>query len=199
MDGHERRNASNRANDDLDRVLDATLARYATVEPRAGLEERVLANLRSQAARPAWWKWGVATLAFAAVIIVAALVLRPGRSKSQVIVRQPSSSVPSQPQSQPRVAHRDHHPEPPRKHRHENNGIDQAQQAKVAAAPKLDQFPSRQPLSAEEIALAQYVENFPKEARLVAEAQEQFALETQKVMNDFGSENRPSGSTLQER
>jgi hypothetical protein len=54
-------------------------------------------------------------------------------------------------------------------------------------------------LSAEEIALAQYVENFPKEAGLVAQAQEEFAIETQKVMNDAGSETRPSASNQQER
>ena len=69
----------------------------------------------------------------------------------------------------------------------------------AAAHPKLDQFPSPQPLSAEEIALVQYVENFPKEARLVAQAQQEFALETQKIMNDTGLETRPSGPIQQER
>jgi hypothetical protein len=32
--------------DEFDRMLDAALAKYAAVEPRTGLEERVLANLR---------------------------------------------------------------------------------------------------------------------------------------------------------
>jgi hypothetical protein len=65
--------------------------------------------------------------------------------------------------------------------------------------PKLDQFPSPQPLSTEEIALAEYVKKFPNEAQLVAQAQEEFALETQKVMNDAGSETRPSSSIEEER
>ena len=34
--------------DPLDRDLDAALAKYAAVEPRAGLEDRVLANLRAE-------------------------------------------------------------------------------------------------------------------------------------------------------
>ena len=69
----------------------------------------------------------------------------------------------------------------------------------VAADPKLDQFPSPQPLSAEEIALAQYARNFPKEAQLVAQAQEEFEIEIEKEMNDAGSETRRSGSIEQER
>ena len=63
--------------------------------------------------------------------------------------------------------------------------------SRAVAHPKLDRFPSPQPLSAEEMALAHYVKDFPKEARLVAQTQEEFALETQKEMNDAGSQNRP--------
>jgi hypothetical protein len=65
--------------------------------------------------------------------------------------------------------------------------------------PKLDQFPSPQPLSAEEIALARYVKNFPKEAQLVADAQEEFELETRKIMNDAGSETPTSNPVQLER
>jgi len=68
----------------------------------------------------------------------------------------------------------------------------------VAAYPKLDQFPSPQPLTAEQIALAEYAKNFPKEARLVAQAQEEFELEAQKEMNDV-LESRLSASTQRER
>lgn len=69
----------------------------------------------------------------------------------------------------------------------------------AAAKPKLEQFPSPSPLSAEEIALARYARNFPKEAQLVAQAQREFELETEKEMNHRGSETGPSGSTQQER
>ena len=58
--------------DELDDALDAALAKYAAVEPRAGLEGRILAKLRT-ASEPApdraWWHWGViATVA--AVLLV---------------------------------------------------------------------------------------------------------------------------------
>ena len=42
---------TNRKQDEFDRMLDAALAKYAAVEPRTGLEERVLANLRAEQAR----------------------------------------------------------------------------------------------------------------------------------------------------
>ena len=42
---------ANEKQDELDRMLDATLAKYAAAEPRAGFEERVLANLRAERAR----------------------------------------------------------------------------------------------------------------------------------------------------
>jgi hypothetical protein len=40
----------------------------------------------------------------------------------------------------------------------------------VAPAPKLDQFPSPQPLSEQEKILARYVANYPKHAALIAQA-----------------------------
>jgi hypothetical protein len=64
--------------------------------------------------------------------------------------------------------------------------------AAFLASPKLDQFPSRQPLSAEELALARYVQSFPREATLIAHAQEEFELEIQKEMNNAGSQTQAS-------
>jgi hypothetical protein len=53
------------------KLLDAALGQYRSVEPRAGLEERILANLQTerQAARWFWWQWGP-ILASAAVIMI---------------------------------------------------------------------------------------------------------------------------------
>ncbi len=39
---------ADKTHDELDRMLDAALAKYAAAEPRAGLEARVLANLRAR-------------------------------------------------------------------------------------------------------------------------------------------------------
>lgn len=54
----------------VDEVLDRALGPQL-VEPRAGLEERILANLASQPQRRPWWRWiWVPALAAAAVLAV---------------------------------------------------------------------------------------------------------------------------------
>lgn len=195
---------------ELDRLLDAALARYANVDPRPGLDERILANLRcEQPVAYGWWHWGLAT-AVAAILVALAFGLRSGRLNPAVsnhpVADHPMSNRPQKNLSPPNPApevrqasddDRDvvHRPTPrpvlrSRVLRHETG---------VPKNPKLDQFPSPQPLSAEEIALAQYVRNFPKDAQLIAEAQRQFDLETEKEMNEAGSENRSVSSIQQER
>ena len=66
--------------DELDSTLDAALTKYATVEPRAGLEDRILANLRAEQARVldrAWWQvhFMACSAAALAVVVVMALAL----------------------------------------------------------------------------------------------------------------------------
>jgi hypothetical protein len=73
------------------------------------------------------------------------------------------------------------------------------QPALAAAEPKLERFPSPQPLTQEELALVRYVQSFPQEATLIAQAQEEFELETQKLMNEAGAQHQPYGSNQQER
>jgi len=57
-----------------EQLLDATLAHYRNAEPRWGLEERILANLRTQPPAPQrmWWKW-LPVLAATAVVLAAAM------------------------------------------------------------------------------------------------------------------------------
>ncbi len=60
----------------------------------------------------------------------------------------------------------------------------------AAAIPKLDQFPSPQPLSEQERILAGYVENFPERAALVAKMQsEDLRRERLEEMKAFPSSN----------
>ena len=189
-------------NDDLDHLLDSALARYAAVEPRMGLEERVMARLQAGAQQPSrrsWLQWGLAT-ALAVIVVAAALAWKSSRVPHPEIANCPPAAIENPSTQKTNSA-------PPAtgevavvKHPAVRKTSMRSAVANTAAAhPKLDQFPSPQPLSTEEIALAQYVKNFPKEAQLVAQAQEEFALETQKIMNDAGSENRPSTSIQQER
>lgn len=187
---------------ELDRILDATLAKYAAVEPPAWLEERVLAQLRVGPLRPPLCRWLHWELAGAVAVIVVVAVLAwisirlpqlPIANHSPVTISQPSIQ-----ETKPALHATDEvaavKPASVRKPVARRAPVSTA----VAAYPKLDQFPSPQPLTAEEIALAQYVKNFPKEARLVAQTQEEFDLEAQKEMTE-GSETWSSGSTQHER
>jgi hypothetical protein len=180
--------------DELDRILDASLAKYAAVEPRAGLEERVLAHLSVeslQTSSHAWLQWGLAG-ALAVIVLVAVLAWRSTRIPHPVVANHPSITI-------QRPSIQELEPAPPatgdvaaaKLPSMRKPAARRAPASTGVANPKLEQFPSPQPLSAEEMALTHYVKDFPKEARLVAQTQEEFALETQKEMNDAGSQNRP--------
>src|ERR1700674_4092802 len=83
-------NQHNLQSDALDRQLDAALARYAAVEPRVGLEERILANLRAQRKHdPArgWWRW--AAVGALAVVIILVLFLS-WRTRKPELVQAPN-------------------------------------------------------------------------------------------------------------
>lgn len=183
----------------LDDQLDSALAKYAAVEPRTGLEERILANLKSQpspSTRVAWWRWAAVV---AAALIVTSLVLWVEKHNAQQIVRRPTTS--SEQALHPTIAQS----APPNSTRRVNPvkvrraGKRSFTQPLATAELKLDRFPSPRPLSEEELALVRYVQSFPKEATLIAQAQEEFELQTQKEMNAAGSQNQPSGSVQSER
>lgn len=185
----------------LDDQLDAALAKYAAVEPRTGLEERILANLKSQQNSPtrvAWWRWAAVV---AAALIVTSLVLwRIQEHKPERIVRRPASSqekVSSQAIAKQTTVGptRTIARAAVRKTRKPVS----TQPALAKAEPKLDRFPSPRPLSEEELALVRYVQSFPKDATLIAQAQEEFELQTQKEMNAAGSHNQPSNFVQPER
>ncbi len=81
---------------EVDRWLDAALSQYGNVEPRAGLESRVLANLQSASRRrttPHGWWWALGMIA-ATLAIVAAMRFGHGvRETPQPLVK----STPSLP------------------------------------------------------------------------------------------------------
>jgi len=185
--------------DDLDRALDAALARYAAVEPRPGLEGRVLAHLNTREVRSphfGWWRWGVAAVAVAAIVLAFTVAWRPGRRYLPVAGREPVT-IPKQVPSVVSVTKENSVGSPAQRPMTKAGG--RGHLANVKPHPKLEQFPSPQPLSEEEVALVRYVRNFPEEARLIAHAQEEFDIQTQKEMNDAGSGSLASSSIQQER
>ena len=163
--------ARNTANDRLDVALDAALAEYASVEPRAGLEERILANLRAGDALVAhgtWWIWVFGAGLAAVVLVAGTLAWRTTTATvPRVAIHPPNARpVPAPPQQPIQVAHS----APQKKPAPRTLLQPLPRQEAVASNPKLDVFPSPLPLSEQERLLAIYVGQFPEHAALVAEA-----------------------------
>jgi hypothetical protein len=174
--------------DELDRALDSALAKYVAVQPREGLEERVLANLRAHPAkleRPVLSQLALAA-ASAVLVIAAALAWRTARPAHPIIANQPAADAKPMPTTAPQVALVSKEGNTA----HTAAGRRQPKQPPVTATtdPKLDVFPSPRPLSEEELALAQYVESFPRDAKLVAQAQEASATEVLRKMQALADE-----------
>jgi len=162
-------------NDAFADALDRALRRYAAVEPRIGLEERLLANLRArQKHAPAgvgWqWRWAAGAGAVAVLVLALSLTWRIGKpplgnSIDPRISQGGRDSQMTNPASQPHLSARAlpslHTPAGHRPRR---------STAAVRIAPHLEQFPSPQPLSEQEKILARYVATYPEHAALVAEA-----------------------------
>jgi hypothetical protein len=184
-------------NDALEQELEAALAKYAAVEPRTGLEERVLANLRTTPIQtPSWWRWSMA--AAAAIVVVAAALLWRSDKPSPAITTTPSSIARHGPRG-PAPGVGTHNVSDNGQMRARRHGQRSAKhqvhlQIATAAQPKLDQFPSPHPLSEQEKILERYVAKYPERAVLLAR------LRTEQLRQDQLEETKDlsSGSTGQD-
>jgi hypothetical protein len=162
--------------DALNGELDAALAKFTKAEPRAGLEERILENLRierKRAAERSWWRWP-AVASLAALILVALFVSwRSGKSPQKMAAQHPPATTRTSEHDGTQVANSSEHDSTPPHElfgsRPKPHAITHTAAA-VAPAPKLDEFPSPQPLSEQEKILAHYVTNYPAHAALIAQA-----------------------------
>lgn len=192
-------------NDTLGRELDAALAKYSDVEPRAGLEDRVLANLRAERTQVSdrlWWRWSIAGALAAVVVAALALPWKSGKPSHPAVAMHPpgATQTTKEPATQvvsstDRNGVRPSAPNPARNimaHRSHPT-------VALAAQPKLDQFPSAQPPSEQDLALRKYVSQFPEEATLIARAQEEYEKEIQQQMKNAHSETESDTSDQQER
>jgi len=175
--------------DQLDRTLDAALAKYASVEPREGLEERILANLCSQdarAAEPTWWNWRFVAAVAAVLMIAAVVVWRWNKPTLPPVATHPPAL--KQAPFAPEVAHGEENNAAPRKSKRHPTLRHQREPEILAAGPKLDVFPTPLPLSEQEKILATYVARYPQHAALVAEARmdslRQEAEERRRIANE---------------
>ena len=172
----------------FDHELDAALAKYSNVEPRAGLEERVLANLRAeQSGVPvrAWWRWSVAG---AVLIVAAALLWRLERPSHPVVAVRPANPTQASQQRKQFISNGVESGVRIQTSNSMRKQIRNVSPVVVAGGPKFDQFPSPQPLTEQELALARYVREFPQEANLIATAQVESEKEIQQKMKDTRSE-----------
>jgi hypothetical protein len=180
--------------DDLDREIDAALAKFAFVEPRVGLEQRILANLRAErehATEHSWWYWP-ALGATGALVITLSLVWRSERPMPDTAQR-PTTTVRSEKKAGTRIVANNagsqaHSAVPTSLNRPTRHGV-RRPQGIVALGPRLAQFPSSRPLSEEEKLLVCFVQEFPKEAAMIARAQAESEREMEQLSGD-----QPPGS-----
>lgn len=169
-------------NDNLDLLLDSALSTYADPGANSGLEQRILARVFSSvqtapAARLRWLPWTIALAAAACLflIVVFSVVRRTNPSvdhashaqgaKQPLIAANSNQTPVTQRRATPHAASSsafEPHPQP-------------AQAAAISAAlPKLDVFPTPQPLTREEHALAIFAIHAPaRELQALIEAQKQ--------------------------
>jgi len=193
----------NKKQDELDSMLDAELAKYAAVEPRAGLEERILANLqteRTPVPTRAWWQWSVAGALAAVVVVGLALAWKSGKPPHPIVASHSSTALHLAKQPKPDVAtdganpDRGNQPRPPERVAMRRAAVHRRQSKIVADNPKLDQFPSPQPLSEQEKALESYVTNYPEHAALIARARAEELRRDAAEEMDIGEAGSAKGS-----
>jgi hypothetical protein len=191
----------------LNRMLDIALAKYAMAEPRTGLEDRILANIRAEQARaaehawwrPGIWRWGLAA-AIAAIVVAAVGVTLNLEKPPQPLVKNPPSVPARQNETQEQETQAARRNEAPPKHELARHAITHSIQPKTVAEayPKLDRFPSPQPLSEQEKLLLEYVKQHPEEALLAAKTQQEFDAEIHDLQQAT-TQTGPSRSDQQER
>jgi hypothetical protein len=165
--------------DHFDRELDAAVSRYANVEPRFGLEKRIMANLQAaqdHAPVRLWWRWPSAALALVVIVLAVSIRWRSskparyeiaGPAKLGTVLPHVVLSSPISPQGTKKGSPRSK----PRGHG-------------VTNSPKLEQFPSPQPLSEQEKVLADYVARFRDEAVLIARVNSEELMRDRAEMTD---------------
>lgn len=165
--------------DRFDDLLDDALKRYGDVEPRVGLEGRVLANLAAQLvertirARRLWAAANVGALIVVAILVGHGFLAKPARmAPLQGEDAQLAPAVPS-----PKAAEFASGMAPPvRRYR---------RPVRAQTEAKLRQFPSPRPMSEQELMLREYVERFPEEAVLIAKQQDRFQASVEQAQREI--------------
>lgn len=159
--------------DELDRLLDSALATYADPGAEFGLEQRVLSRMASEAVpapRRSWLPWAIAA-PMAAVVLLFAVLSVMHRAPAPFPAGQQQARISRQPFAPPDEAANRRlvlRPEPVRRgetslHKRQLHNADLA--AQPAQLPKLDVFPTPQPLSPQEQLLVNFAAQATKSQR----------------------------------
>lgn len=147
------------ARDKLDRLIDGALASYSGAEPLAGLEARVMNRVCVVGARRRWLAWGVGLAVAASVVVGVVSWSGPKTMRKKTPVAVVASIGPQVAPRQTVVAAVAHRAD-----------VRVKRAVRPRALPKLEQFPTPTPLTAEERALVAFIRRDPKEAeRLFAD------------------------------
>jgi hypothetical protein len=168
---------------EVEQWLDEALHDYGMIEPRAGLEGRVLASLHAEDIRLAsqrrWW-WALGTAVALATIVMAVWM---GESSRERNLQSAAKTSPT--------AHREERESVPpdtvaKIVRSTKQGLtrpaDRPRGMAMPRTPKLDHFPSQAPMSEQERLLARYVQTFPEKAALVARVQTELFQQDERDM-----------------
>jgi hypothetical protein len=192
---------NSRDNDQMDQWLEGALGKYGKAEPRAGLEGRILANLAAERQRLALrWRWGFALAG--ALAICGALAFWRG-SSSHSTNKTPAIQAPVEQSKESHLAKETQGQvlgtlpiKSAAAKRHGVKKIKKIKTIELANEPRLEQFPSRRPLSEQEKMLMEFVRNSPQDAVLVAQMQAERQKELDRLI---ASQISKSESDQQER
>jgi hypothetical protein len=183
-------------NRQIDEWLEAALKQYGKVEPRAGLENRVLASVRAERERartPRWQWWPVFVVVTAIVVMGVGIFLVRAKTAAPLTKQNVMEPV-----GQPAKLTTETSNVGVQQVTHKRPTVSRtARRREIASAAKAgtNQFPSPQPLSDQEIMLARYIEQFPREATLMARAQTE--LMQQEMLAGQKPESPSSDSEVQ--
>jgi hypothetical protein len=190
-----------RQDDDLGLDLDAVLAQYAAAEPRVGLEERILANLRAERSHVpdrTWWRWAIAGALAAVIIVGVTLAWRSAKPSQPTVANRPQPSLHESLKPGTEVTVQDNTATQPHAHTPIRRATVHPPRTVVGEkSPKLDQFPSPQPLSEQEKLLASYVNQYPEHASLIAQARMEALRRDQEEERREAGANSMQGSQPQ--
>ena len=171
----------------LDQWLDHVLDEYGDVEPRLGLETRILASLAEQktrAVKRTRWLWAFAGVAAGLAVVTMWVSMSTGRHRTPAgnlannntrsQQNNPALSTDSESQVRSSMAESSRNRSRP------------ARGARLAKSPRLSQFPSARGLTTQEQLLARYAQKFPQQAFEIAQAQA--AAEQERISAELAAE-----------